>query len=90
MLARTTQYRNNAFRPGVVATHFREQRVAYDKGMYDGFMEGYEPLVAEDLAKSALEMLCQDERVSIKALDVVPTAQRSLQVFDRKWKERHG
>lgn len=79
-----------ALRPGVVATHFHEQRVGYDKGMYDEFMEGYEPLIAEDVAKSALWMLCQDERVSIKALDVVPTAQRSLQVFDRKWKERHG
>ncbi|KAE9970682.1 hypothetical protein BLS_004793 [Venturia inaequalis] len=79
-----------ALRPGVVATHFHEQRVGYDRGMYDEFMEGFEPLVAGDVAMSAVWMLCQDERVSIKALDVVPTAQRSLQVFDRKWKERHG
>jgi hypothetical protein len=33
-------------------------------------------------------MLSQKDRVSVKALDVVPTAQRSLQVFDREWNER--
>jgi len=33
-------------------------------------------------------MLSQKDRVSVKALDVVPTAQRSLQVFDREWNSR--
>lgn len=79
-----------ALRPGVVATHFHEQRVQYDKGLYDDFMEGFEPLVADDVAEAALFMLSQSDRVSIKALDVVPTAQRSLQVFDRTWNERNG
>ncbi|KAH7080095.1 short chain dehydrogenase/ reductase-like protein [Paraphoma chrysanthemicola] len=66
-----------ALRPGVVATNFHEQRVGYDKGSYNDFMEGFEPLVADD-----------KDRVSIKALDVVPTAQRSLPVFDREWNQR--
>lgn len=79
-----------ALRPGVVATHFHEQRVQYDRGMYDDFMQGFEPLVAEEVAEAAAFMLLQGEKVAVKALDVVPTAQRSLQVFDRSWNERNG
>jgi 3-hydroxy acid dehydrogenase/malonic semialdehyde reductase len=63
-------------------------RVAYDKSSYDEFMQGFEPLVAEDVAEAAAFMLAQKDRVSVKALDVVPTAQRSLQVFDRDWNQR--
>jgi NADP-dependent 3-hydroxy acid dehydrogenase YdfG len=77
-----------ALRPGVVATNFHEQRVGYDKGSCDEFMVGFEPLVAEDVANAAAFMLNQKDRVSVKALDVVPTAQRSLQVFDREWNGR--
>ncbi|KAK1988409.1 NADP-dependent L-serine/L-allo-threonine dehydrogenase ydfG [Colletotrichum cereale] len=77
-----------ALRPGVVATHFHTQRVGFDKEQYNSFIEGYEPLVAEDVAQAAVYMLDQSERISIKALDVVPTAQRSLNVFDRTWSER--
>jgi 3-hydroxy acid dehydrogenase/malonic semialdehyde reductase len=79
-----------ALRPGVVATHFHEQRVGFDKGMYDGFMEGFEPLVAEDVAEATEWMLSCEERISVKALDVVPSAQRSLSVFDREWTKRAG
>jgi len=46
------------------------------------------PLLAEEVAKSAVWMLQQPEKISIKALDVVPSAQRSLSVFDREWSER--
>lgn len=63
-------------------------RVGYDKSSYDEFMQGFEPLVADDVAEAAAFMLSQKDRVSVKALDVVPTAQRSLQVFDREWNER--
>lgn len=79
-----------ALRPGVVATHFHEQRVGYDRKMYDEFIQGFEPLVADEVAESAVFMLSSSDKVSIKALDVVPTAQRSLQVFDRTWNERNG
>lgn len=65
-------------------------RVGFDKGSYDEFMSGFEPLVAPDVAEAAAFMLCQKDRVSVKALDVVPTAQRSLQVFDRDWNSRSG
>lgn len=85
-----TNIRILALRPGVVATHFHTQRVGYDKDMYDGFMKGFQPLVADDIAEAAVFMLSQPLNRSIKALDVVPTAQRSLNVFDRKWNERNG
>ncbi|KAL6708812.1 hypothetical protein ACN47E_002219 [Coniothyrium glycines] len=77
-----------ALRPGVVATHFHTQRVQFDKQQYNDFMSGFEPLVAEDVAEAAAFMLGQKDRVSVKALDVVPTAQRSLPVFDRNWNAR--
>jgi 3-hydroxy acid dehydrogenase/malonic semialdehyde reductase len=73
-----------------VATHFHEQRVGFDKGMYEGFMEGFEPLVAGDVAEAAEWMLSCEEKISVKALDVVPSAQRSLSVFDREWNKRAG
>lgn len=62
--------------------------VGFDKAQYDDFMQGFEPLVADDVAEAAAFMLNQKDRVSIKALDIVPTAQRSLQVFDREWNGR--
>ncbi|KAH8201235.1 hypothetical protein TruAng_004625 [Truncatella angustata] len=85
-----TNIRVLALRPGVVATHFHTQRVGFDKDMYEGFMKGFQPLVAEDVAEAAVFMLGQPLNRSIKALDVVPSAQRSLSVFDRKWNERNG
>jgi 3-hydroxy acid dehydrogenase/malonic semialdehyde reductase len=53
-------------------------------------MSGFEPLIASDVADAAAFMLSQKDRVSVKAMDVVPTAQRSLQVFDREWNSRDG
>lgn len=78
-----------ALRPGVVATNFHEQRVGYDKEQYDDFMDGFEPLAAKEVAEAAIFMLTTSEKVSIKALDVVPTAQRTLQVIDKTWNERN-
>lgn len=75
-------------RPGCVDTHFHLQRVQYDKEAMDDFFKGYEPLIAEDLANSVIYMLRAPERISIKALDCVPTAQRALTRFDREWNSR--
>ncbi|EGZ22143.1 hypothetical protein PHYSODRAFT_492417 [Phytophthora sojae] len=61
-------------RPGVVATNFHEQR----------------PLVSDDVADAISWVLDKPERVMVKALDVVPTAQRSLSVFDREWNARNA
>lgn len=75
-------------RPGCVVTHFHLQRVKYDQDAMDDFLRGYEPLVAEDLADSVLYMLTLPDRVTIKSLDCVPTAQRALTRFDREWNDR--
>ncbi|KAK8128504.1 NADP-dependent L-serine/L-allo-threonine dehydrogenase ydfG [Apiospora sp. TS-2023a] len=92
-----TDIRVLALRPGVVATHFHEQRVGFDRGMYEEFMQGFQPLLAEDVASAAVFMLSQPLNRSIKALDVAERigqadkfqAQRSLNVFDRNWNERN-
>ena len=78
-----------ALRPGVVATNFHKQRVGYDKNQYDDFMDGFEPLAAKEVAEAAIFMLTTSEKLSIKALDVVPSAQRTLQVIDQTWNERN-
>ncbi|KAI9154987.1 NAD(P)-binding protein [Paramyrothecium foliicola] len=75
-------------RPGCVVTNFHLQRVKYDQDAMDEFLQGYEPLVAQDLADSVLYMLSLPSRISIKALDCVPTAQRALTRFDREWNSR--
>ncbi|KAL0566601.1 hypothetical protein V5O48_015411 [Marasmius crinis-equi] len=85
-----TDIRVLALRPGVVDTHFHLQRVGYDEQANGEFMSGFEPLVAQDVAEAAVFMLSQPANRSVKALDIVPTAQRSLNVFDRKWNERNG
>ncbi|KAF1998655.1 short chain dehydrogenase/ reductase-like protein [Amniculicola lignicola CBS 123094] len=84
-----------ALRPDVVATNFHGLRVGFDGNMYEEFMRGFEPLVAGDVAETAAWVLegvggVANERVCVKAVDVVRTAQRSLSVFDRGWNERNG
>lgn len=89
-----TNIRVLALRPGVVAdTTFHKQRVGYREEEYDDFMSGFEPLVAEDVAEQIVWVLAtgnRKERVAIKALDVVPSAQRMLYVIDKSWNERNG
>ncbi|KAG9258184.1 NADP-dependent L-serine/L-allo-threonine dehydrogenase ydfG [Emericellopsis atlantica] len=84
-----TDIRVLALRPGVVDTHFHRQRVGYDEQMHDEFVEGYEPLVPEDLGPAVEYMLKSPAGVSVKAVDVVPSAQRSLASFDRTWNDRN-
>ncbi|KAL4874521.1 hypothetical protein BJY04DRAFT_12979 [Aspergillus karnatakaensis] len=85
-----TNIRVLALRPGVVATNFHSLRVGHDKEKYDSFMEGFTPLESDDIAGAAIYMLNQPLNVSVKALDVVPSAQRSLTVFDRQWNQRNA
>ncbi|KAF3022086.1 hypothetical protein E8E14_013605 [Neopestalotiopsis sp. 37M] len=68
-----TNIRILALRPGVVDTHFHTQRVGFDKDMHEGFMKGFQPLAAKDIADAAVFMLSQPLNYSVKALDVVPT-----------------
>lgn len=89
-----TNIRVLALRPGVVAdTTFHKQRTGFRKDAYDSFMEGFEPLTAADVAEQIVWVLAQGarkERVSVKALDIVPSAQRMLYVIDKDWNKRNG
>lgn len=80
--------RVSVLRPGCVVSHFHLQRVKYDQNAMDEFFYGYEPLVPEDLAEAVWYMVSCPERITIKALDCVPTAQRALTRFDREWNAR--
>jgi len=59
-----------------------------DDRKFEEVFEGLEELETEDIADAAVWMLEQPERISIKAMDVVPNAQRSLSAVDRDWKHR--
>ncbi|TGO58357.1 hypothetical protein BCON_0056g00130 [Botryotinia convoluta] len=85
-----TNIRVMVIRPGVVNTHFHLQRVKFDQDAMDEFTSGYPPLVADDITNSVSFMLTQPESTTIKALDCVPTPQRSLTNFDRTWNERNN
>ncbi|BCR92154.1 uncharacterized protein ACHE_80054A [Aspergillus chevalieri] len=85
-----TNIRVLALRPGCVATNFHSQRVGHDQEMYNSFFEGFQPLEPVDIAESAVYMLEQPLNRSVKALDLVPSAQRSLTVFDRVWNKRNA
>ncbi|KAL2817538.1 hypothetical protein BJX63DRAFT_385360 [Aspergillus granulosus] len=85
-----TNIRVLALRPGCVATNFHSLRVGHDKEKYDKFFEGFDPLLPDTIAQAAVYMLSQPLNVSVKAMDVVPSAQRSITVFDREWSERNS
>ncbi|KAH7193989.1 uncharacterized protein B0J16DRAFT_412514 [Fusarium flagelliforme] len=85
-----TNIRVLALRPGCVATNFHLLRVGNNEDKYQKFFEGFEPLISDDVARAALFMISQPLNTSIKALDIVPSAQRSLNGFDRTWNKRNS
>jgi 3-hydroxy acid dehydrogenase/malonic semialdehyde reductase len=84
-----TDIRILTLRPGFVRTKFHFDRVGQDQNKFDDVFQGLEELTPDDIAEAAVWMLTQPERISIKGLDVVPTAQRSLTQVDRAWNQRH-
>jgi 3-hydroxy acid dehydrogenase/malonic semialdehyde reductase len=59
-------------------------------GQGNAVFEGLEPLLPGDVAEAVWAQVNLPERVSLTAVDVVPTAQRSLYVADRDWNKRNG
>lgn len=59
--------------------------MGYDRGMYEEFFRGYEPLVAPDVAQAAIYMLQQPLNVSVKALDIVPSGMLRFFLLLRAW-----
>jgi len=87
-----TDIRVLVLRPGGVDTEFHGK--AFVEGnteeMVGKLMDGWTPLQVSEVADAAIYMLQQPLNVSIKAMDVYPTAQRSLACFDREWNKRRS
>ncbi|MBK1882312.1 SDR family NAD(P)-dependent oxidoreductase [Luteolibacter pohnpeiensis] len=84
-----TDIRVLAVRPGFVRTNFHFDRVGRKDDKFEKVFEGMTPLSADDVADAVVWAISKPERISIKALDIVPTPQRSLTQNDREWNARH-
>ena len=78
-----TQVRVGNIAPGAVETNFSNTRFSGDDAKADAVYEGYEPLVAEDIADLALYILQVPLHVNIQDVLIMPTAQRNPYVLSR-------
>jgi 3-hydroxy acid dehydrogenase / malonic semialdehyde reductase len=70
--------------PGAAETEFSKVRFHGDDEKAAKVYEGYQPLVAEDIADIIYYVVTSPPHVNITNLVVYPTAQRSVYVWDRK------
>lgn len=70
--------------PGAAETEFSEVRFHGDKEKAAKVYEGYQPLLAQDIADIALYVVTTPPHVNITSLVVYPTAQRSVYVWDKE------
>jgi len=73
-----------AVHPGAVETEFAQVRFKGDKARAKKTYEGFEPLVAEDVAESIWFAASRPAHVNINELTIMPTAQASGTQFYRK------
>ncbi len=85
-----TDIRLLVMRPGFVHTNFHFDRMGQNEEKFEGVFEGMTPITAGEIADSIIWMLQQPDNISIKALDMVPTSQRSLTQVDREWNQRNN
>lgn len=71
--------------PGAVETEFSIVRFHGDKLRADKVYEGYECLVADDVAECILFVISRPPHVNINDLVVMPTAQASATVFHKNF-----
>jgi len=69
--------------PGLVETEFSKVRFHWDYERAEKVYQGYEPLIAEDIADIALFAATRPARVMIQDIMVTPTAQASATVIDK-------
>jgi NADP-dependent 3-hydroxy acid dehydrogenase YdfG len=69
--------------PGAAETEFSIVRYKGDAETADSVYDGYEPLVAQDIAESILFVVTRPSHVTINDLTIMPTAQASASVL---WK----
>lgn len=69
--------------PGAAETEFSIVRYKGDSETADSVYDGYEPLVAQDIAETILFVVTRPSHVTINDLTIMPTAQASASVL---WK----
>ena len=70
--------------PGAVETEFSEVRFKGDKERANKVYDGFEPLVAADIAETIWFAVSRPAHVNINELTVMPTAQASAAIISRK------
>jgi len=70
--------------PGAVNTEFSEVRFKGDKERADKVYDGFEPLVAADIAETIWFAVSRPAHVNINEIIVMPTAQASAAIISRK------
>ncbi|WP_299499704.1 SDR family oxidoreductase [Mucilaginibacter sp.] len=73
-----------AVHPGAAETEFSEVRFHGDKERAKKVYDGFEPLVAADIAESIWFVVTRPAHVNINELTIMPTAQASATVIFRK------
>ena len=70
--------------PGAVETEFSLVRFKGDQAKADATYNGFEPLVAHDIAETIYFVATRPQHVTINDLVIMPTAQASAVVFHKK------
>jgi 3-hydroxy acid dehydrogenase/malonic semialdehyde reductase len=74
----------SSINPGAVNTEFSEVRFKGDKTKAENVYEGFEPLVAEDIAELIYFIVSRPAHVTISDSTILPTAQASASLIHRK------
>lgn len=69
--------------PGAAETEFSLVRFKGNQETADSIYEGFEPLIAQDIADTALFLATRPAHVNINDVVIMPTAQASAQVLKR-------
>jgi 3-hydroxy acid dehydrogenase/malonic semialdehyde reductase len=69
--------------PGAVNTEFSQVRFKGDKERADAVYQGFQPLVAEDIADVILFMVTRPAHVNLADVIILPIAQASATVFNK-------
>ncbi len=70
--------------PGAVETEFSVVRFKGDQEKADGVYQGYAPLTPDDVADAVYYVCSVPEHITINDLVIMPTAQASATVFNKK------
>jgi 3-hydroxy acid dehydrogenase/malonic semialdehyde reductase len=73
-----------AIHPGAVETEFSEVRFHGDKERAKKVYDGFEPLVANDIAETIFFVVTRPKHVNINDMLIMPTAQAAATIINRK------